>query len=59
MEESHSSQAARFVGDGEVRMEGDRRGGPGQMERASLFRAFGFDGVSSGKLMGFFFSAAE
>lgn len=48
-------RAARSVWDGEVRTQGDRRGVLCQMERVLLFRAFGFDGVSSGKLMGLFF----
>lgn len=56
LEESHSSQTARSVRDGEVRTEGDEETGLCQMERALLFRAFGFDGVSSRELVGFFSS---
>lgn len=41
---------------GEVRTEGDEETGLCQMERALLFRAFGFDGVSSRELVGFFSS---
>lgn len=54
LEESHSSQTARFVCDGEVRTEGDEETGLCQMERALLFRAFEFDGVSSRELVGVF-----